>query len=400
MEDKNVVKEVMDLSDADPSPNAKVIDKKDLKVEEDEERNAEKPEAMVPVEKWNSGEKILCFHGPLIYEAKIQTVEVQNGVYKYFIHYHGWNKSWDEWVPEARMLKHTEKNKSIQQDLIRAHEEKNNEKRRRILKRKNEDLSEVEVDPVKSSRPEHIFAIPAAPSPNPRPRRKAGLRPQKREVKSSVELEENEVEEDEEYQRNRSKIAETLKPPDNTVESEEIFKSKVEIRVRIPDELKSYIVDDWEQITRNNCLCSLPAKLTVHQLLDNYARAKTNKSESASKNNKEKAIVEVTAGLREYFNVMLPTQLLFKQERDQYQKMKVSDSGLVPTKIYGTPHLLRLFTKLGEYLVYTPLGEKTISLLQIYLQDILNYMKKNSSIIFSNSDYYSLEKGEPENNIT
>ena len=72
MEDKNVVKEVMDLSDADPSPKAKVIDKKDLKVEEDEERNAEK--AMVPGEKWNSGEKILCFHGPLIYEAKIQTV--------------------------------------------------------------------------------------------------------------------------------------------------------------------------------------------------------------------------------------------------------------------------------------------------------------------------------------
>lgn len=74
MEDKNVVREVMDLSDADPSPKAKVIDKKDLKVEEDEERNAEKPEAMVPGEKWNSGEKILCFHGPLIYEAKIQTV--------------------------------------------------------------------------------------------------------------------------------------------------------------------------------------------------------------------------------------------------------------------------------------------------------------------------------------
>ena len=74
MEDKNVVKEVMDLTDADPSPNAKVIDKKDLKVEDDEERNVEKPEAMVPGEKWNSGEKILCFHGPLIYEAKIQTV--------------------------------------------------------------------------------------------------------------------------------------------------------------------------------------------------------------------------------------------------------------------------------------------------------------------------------------
>ena len=76
--------------------------------------------------------------------------------------------------------------------------------------------------------------------------------------------------------------------------------------------------------------------------------------------------------------------------------MKVSDSNLVPSKVYGAPHLLRLFTKLGEYLVYTPLGEKTISLLQIYMQDILNYIKKNSSIIFSNSDYYSPELGDPD----
>ena len=45
---------------------------------------------------------------------------------KYFIHYHGWNKNWDEWVPEARMLKYTEKNTTIQKDLVRAHEEKIN----------------------------------------------------------------------------------------------------------------------------------------------------------------------------------------------------------------------------------------------------------------------------------
>ena len=36
-----------------------------------EEEELDKPE--VP-EKWKAGEKILCFHGPLIYEAKIQTV--------------------------------------------------------------------------------------------------------------------------------------------------------------------------------------------------------------------------------------------------------------------------------------------------------------------------------------
>ena len=56
------------------------------------------------------GERVLCFHGPLIYEAKINKVKevkvkaanagegAAATVVKYFIHYHGWNKNWDEWV--------------------------------------------------------------------------------------------------------------------------------------------------------------------------------------------------------------------------------------------------------------------------------------------------------------
>jgi len=48
--------------------------------------------------KFMEGEKILCFHGPLIYEAKIQKVEFKDNQTKYFIHYMGWNKNWDEWV--------------------------------------------------------------------------------------------------------------------------------------------------------------------------------------------------------------------------------------------------------------------------------------------------------------
>ena len=49
---------------------------------------------------------------------------MQNGIPKYFIHYHGWNKNWDEWVPEARMLKYSDRNVAIQKELARAHEAK------------------------------------------------------------------------------------------------------------------------------------------------------------------------------------------------------------------------------------------------------------------------------------
>lgn len=40
-----------------------------------------------------SGEKVLCFHGPLIYEAKcLKSTITKEKQVKYFIHYAGWNK--------------------------------------------------------------------------------------------------------------------------------------------------------------------------------------------------------------------------------------------------------------------------------------------------------------------
>lgn len=40
-----------------------------------------------------AGEKVLCFHGPLIYEAKALKSQVtKDKQVKYFIHYAGWNK--------------------------------------------------------------------------------------------------------------------------------------------------------------------------------------------------------------------------------------------------------------------------------------------------------------------
>lgn len=238
---------------------------------------------------------------------------------------------------------------------------------------------------------EHVFAVPKTPSPVPeaagtRPRRKAGLRPQKREVQTP---------EPEVKGAGRGRKANVVpilleKPPDNTVETEEVYKAKVEIKIKMPEELKSYIVDDWEQICKHKKLCVLPARVTAEQLIQDYIRAKTaNKSEAASKNNKEKAILEVTAGVREYFNVMLPNQLLYRQERAQYEEYRSENPGLLPVRTYGAVHLLRLFTRLGEMLVYTPLSERSINLLLVYVNDLLVYMKRNASLIFSLSDYHA-----------
>ncbi|CAG8490375.1 7667_t:CDS:2 [Cetraspora pellucida] len=64
-------------------------------------------------------EKILCYHGPIIYEAKIIKTEYlkEQGPY-YLVHYIGWKQTWDEWVPQYRVLKYNEENLKKQQQIM------------------------------------------------------------------------------------------------------------------------------------------------------------------------------------------------------------------------------------------------------------------------------------------
>ncbi|XP_063121273.1 mortality factor 4-like protein 1 isoform X6 [Rattus norvegicus] len=289
-----------------------------------------------PKPKFQEGERVLCFHGPLLYEAKVWNllsfekvtkkcvkVAIKDKQVKYFIHYSGWNKKEQYAEGKMRGAAPGKKTSGLQQKNV-----------------------EVKTKKNKQKTPGNGDGGSTSETPQP-PRKK------------------------------RARV-------DPTVENEETFMNRVEVKVKIPEELKPWLVDDWDLITRQKQLFYLPAKKNVDSILEDYANYKKSRGNT---DNKEYAVNEVVAGIKEYFNVMLGTQLLYKFERPQYAEILADHPDAPMSQVYGAPHLLRLFVRIGAMLAYTPLDEKSLALLLNYLHDFLKYLAKNSATLFSASDY-------------
>lgn len=290
--------------------------------------------------KFEDGEKVLCFHGDLIYEAKCSKVDFSRSNDRvYFVHYSGWNKNWDEWVSTKRILKFNDENVKKQQELI-VQSRFSAKKVKFITQNKKEESVETEGSESKKAR----------------------------------KLEDNASNEEEA----KRKICVV-----DIYSKHNIFLTNPKIKINIPLSLQEWLIDDLDAIMQQNKLVKVPNSNTVKSILDDYKRVHVKELQGDEKNINE--VNETISGLIRYFNVMLGSQLLYKFERIQYSELL--NSNKVMSNIYGAIHLLRLLEKLDEIIAYAPLEASKLEGLIAQTNSILRYLDKNHLSLFKSEDY-------------
>ncbi|WFD36623.1 Esa1p-associated factor [Malassezia cuniculi] len=311
-------------------------------------------------------EKVLCFHGPLMYQAKAcraltQILQAEEWTGKdneggasgphYFVHYLGWKKTWDEWVPQERVLKLCDENLAKQKALV--------------------DAQRAESE-----------AAPRDDSSARRDAKKVG-----RGSKRSREASEHDEE------------------------------KRPELRLAVPESLKAQLVDDWENVTRKEQLVPLPRTPTVKDILAEFG------GQYAKRGRTRPAVLdEVLAGLKLYFDRSLAQNLLYRFERQQYVDLRrehapkgepgAATPDIEPSAFYGAEHLLRLFgtlctvvgavvgaaigdgcaddddahpantVNLPSIVAHTSMDARSIALIREYTTELLAYLAREQSRLF------------------
>ncbi|CAK7563182.1 MAG: Esa1p-associated factor [Sporothrix epigloea] len=169
----------------------------------------------------------------------------------------------------------------------------------------------------------------------------------------------------------------------------------------MPDHLKAALVDDWENVTKNQQLVPLPHKAPAETVLDDYlAYERLHREEGSASLD---ILEETVAGLREYFNKCLGRILLYRFERPQYIEMhelwETDETYKSPIETYGAEHLCRLLVSLPELIAQTNMDQQSVNRLREELAKLTAWLGKNMAKYFvseyetPNSEYSEKVRG-------
>ncbi|KFH48740.1 Chromatin modification-related protein-like protein [Hapsidospora chrysogenum ATCC 11550] len=292
---------------------------------------------------FSKDEKVLCFHMDMLYEAKIMDVQPagdkSSDGFRYKVHYKGWKNTWDDWVLVDRIRPLDDEHKELAAQLH----------------------AQLKNNMQKTSK---------QPKKNLRPGATESARGSEERGSSAV-------------QGGRG----GRRGKDWELEQEDSFHNKPMINLPVPDHIQAMLVDDWENITKNNQLVPLPHEKPVTRVLDDYLNyERPSRPEGSSSLD---ILEEVIAGLREYFEKALSKILLYRFERHQYMDMrKLWDNNDDQSQyknvcdVYGAEHLARLIVSLPELLAQTNMDQQSVSRLREEMGKFTMWLGKNCETYF------------------
>ncbi|KAF2497586.1 MRG-domain-containing protein [Lophium mytilinum] len=290
---------------------------------------------------YKKDEKALCFHHELLYEAKVLDSKLEDpddkrSAYLYKVHYKGWKNTWDDWVPEDRLRKLSPENKELAHNL--RHDMLQAQRNQRSVPASSKKKTQSST----RGSEERQTSVAAGPRGQKRGR-------------------------------------------DYEIEKEESFQSRLAVRIYTPDRLKSLLVDDWENVTKNQQLVHLPSKKPASLILDEYFEFEKARRRAGSA--EYDILEEVVQGLKEYFNKSLGRILLYRFERQQFfeihERMETPNdtlSGQQIVDVYGGEHLLRLFVSMPELIAQTNMDHQSVNRLREELSNMLNWFSKEANV--------------------
>lgn len=390
---------------------------------------------------YHVNEKVLVYQGPVLYDAKItktfdpvtQKVEYYEEKKKenikvgpdkkfpnkylsqecYMVHYQGWNSKWDEWVDSSRILELTNENMLLKQNIeleiqeqerLKREELEKTEREKALLKRKGKggpDKTKGKI-PLKG-RPKNgsTSLLDTIINGEGKIFKGRGKKAQNGPANAMVAIKEEDTVAGGRALdgiRANSKLKPKSKSKDVSLELDgraaqnvaktapSHYESRTgfthhEMKTFVPDELKIVLIDDLENITKNNKQVVINSNLTVSKTLADFTDYLTEEfSDSVSELN---VLLEITESIKQYFEQSVGTFLLYRYERPQYNELLEKEETKSLYDIYGPIFLLRLISIFPNILVLNNVDANTIRISKAYLDIILHWLTLNKEKYFT-----------------
>jgi mortality factor 4-like protein 1 len=159
------------------------------------------------------------------------------------------------------------------------------------------------------------------------------------------------------------------------------------IRVELSASLKRELITQWERVTLQGELLSLPRSVTAAEVLRRFEADAKKKARSAEQ---AELAADCAAGLKAYFDGALYSSLLYAEEHAQAEAALVSHKNTKrrePSEVYGAEHLLRLFVKLPELMPLRDMDAAAAKAVQAKLTEFVRWMQRNASAHFVSGEY-------------